>query len=316
MNIRSKTLLLANKKYTLNVSTTPSNAICTLTYKGNTYTAKSVSVPKGTVVSYSVSYSGYITQTGSWTITSDENKYITLSPAQYTLTIITNPDSASCTLTYGGNSYSAKTATVTNGTTIDYSVSSNGTPNYGTQTGSITMDSNKTLTFTGTYSSTIVDNPWSQPYLTSGNGTMGGSSFAVAGTKYNNYDVYKMFDEGISTWVAEVSNAYFIFYNPIPLKVTNLKFTNGSTGNYPFAEGTVSGSDTKSNWVLIKSFTNSTGGSLTTWDVSLSTNTNYYKYYMVVVTKSIGNGSLAQASNLAITATTGTTSYTYYWEVT
>ena len=67
----------------------------------------------------------------------------------YTLTVSTNPASATCTLTYGGNSYSSKTATVKKGTIISYSVYHS---TYGTTTGNITMDSDKTLTCEGTYS--------------------------------------------------------------------------------------------------------------------------------------------------------------------
>ena len=68
---------------------------------------------------------------------------------QYTLTVSTNPASATCTLTYDGHSYSSKTATVDEGTVISYSVYHS---TYGTTTGNITMDSDKTLTCEGTYS--------------------------------------------------------------------------------------------------------------------------------------------------------------------
>ena len=65
----------------------------------------------------------------------------------YTLTVTSNIDSAQCTLTYDGVSHSSRTATVPEGTVISYSMYSS---TYGTTSGNVTMDSNKTLDFTGT----------------------------------------------------------------------------------------------------------------------------------------------------------------------
>lgn len=76
-------------------------------------------------------------------------KMIMMSKKQYTLTISTNPASATCTLTYNGNSYSSKTCTVDEGTVVSYSIYHS---TYGTKTGTVTMDSDKTLNCVGTYS--------------------------------------------------------------------------------------------------------------------------------------------------------------------
>ena len=73
-----------------------------------------------------------------------------LGVKEYTLTVTTNPAAATCTLTYDGVSYSTKTAKVKAGTVISYSVYHS---TYGTTSGSITMDSDKTLNCNGTYSS-------------------------------------------------------------------------------------------------------------------------------------------------------------------
>ena len=79
----------------------------------------------------------------------------------YTLTVVTDPVSATCTLTYNGLSYTTKSATVEAGTVISYSVYH---ATYGTTTGTITMDSDKTLTCNGTYSTSYTDgNSWASP---------------------------------------------------------------------------------------------------------------------------------------------------------
>jgi hypothetical protein len=150
----TETVELSPILYELRVEFTPSDATCVLYYNGaehifSGYPA-SVPVQYNTVVNYRIYKTGYVTQEGSWTITGDTLKRITLA-VQYTLTVSTNPNNATCTLTYGGSSYSSKSATVASGTVINYSVYHS---IYGTTTGSITMNSNKTLTCTGASSTT------------------------------------------------------------------------------------------------------------------------------------------------------------------
>lgn len=64
----------------------------------------------------------------------------------YTLTIVTNPAAATCTLTINGIQYVTKSKKVKEGTIVNYSVYHS---TYGTKTGNITVDSDITLTFTG-----------------------------------------------------------------------------------------------------------------------------------------------------------------------
>ena len=61
-------------QYTLTIDPTPSDA--TVTIDGSS--RKSITVNSGTSVSWSVSKSGYTTQSGSWTANADETKNITL----------------------------------------------------------------------------------------------------------------------------------------------------------------------------------------------------------------------------------------------
>lgn len=146
-----------------------------------------------------------------------------------------------------------------------------------------------------------------QPILTA-NGTLGGDSFAVA--SYNaeaNYPIWQGFDGSTSTnWLSngDASSTYFIFYNPIPIKVTSLQITN-RTGvdqqyNRAIRSGTVYGSNDNETYTQIGIFTNSdyTIGSI--WSIDLSTNTNYYKYYKV---ECVGDGTAVSFSEVKINAT-------------
>lgn len=53
--------------YTFTINPTPTSATVTLTASGYTQSGNSITVPNGTTVSWSVSASGYTTQTGTWT---------------------------------------------------------------------------------------------------------------------------------------------------------------------------------------------------------------------------------------------------------
>lgn len=91
-----------------------------------------------------------------------------------TLTVSTNPASATCTLTYNGQSYETKSAIVPKGTTINYTIYH---ATYGTETGSITMDDNKTLTCNGTYSTS--SNGYINNTTLYGNATFNSSTSAI-----------------------------------------------------------------------------------------------------------------------------------------
>lgn len=147
--IQSEKLLLPST-CTLTVFTTPSSATCQLYYNDSWHTEKSCTVPIGTTVQYQVSYSGYTTQSGSWTITEDTVKYVTLSQVKYTLTIQlkdSNGSAVTGSITLNGTTYSnvsSKSISVTNGTTVNYTIGALG--NYPEKSGSTTVTSTKTLT--------------------------------------------------------------------------------------------------------------------------------------------------------------------------
>lgn len=135
------------------------------------------------------------------------------------------------------------------------------------------------------------------------NGTLGGSSFAVQASSENGttYQAYKCFDNSNTTlWntaATDLSNPWYIFYNPVKLNVTNIAIRNYSNG-YHCASGSVLASDTNSNYVKLCDFT---GGQTASawWNIDLSTNTKSYKYYKLSL---IPKSTYIQFTDISITA--------------
>lgn len=167
--------------------------------------------------------------------------------------------------------------------------------------------SNKFLINYGKATSSSGDVTFTRPNLSS-NGTLGGSKFAVAasGNNSTNY-AYKAVNGDNSTYwssaaIGSGGSAWFTFYNPSALKVTKLNITNTSICKIK-AYSVLASSD-NSNWTTLTSGTNSnsTGGS--TWSISLSSNTRYYKYYKINVTSNYtSGGQYAMIAELGIVAT-------------
>ena len=206
-----------------------------------------------------------------------KNLLMTSGKKQYTLTVVLSPGDASCILTYNGVAHTSTTATVDSGTVISYSITKSP---YGTTTGTITMDANKTLTATGV---TQTGSLWTQPALTE-NGTLGQGNFAVSTShRYSaGTDIWKAFDQSTGYYqVGGTGTSYIpiivkLYINPA-IKITNFNFENNTYANCAANAGNIYGSNTDSNYNLITSFTNSVQSARATWDVSLSNNTNYYK---------------------------------------
>lgn len=260
-----------------------------------------------------------------------------LGAKTYTLTVTTNPSSATCTLTYDGVSHSTKSAKVKAGTVISYSIYHS---TYGSTSGSITMDKDKTLSCNGTYSTSTNYNyyTFSSPTSLSSNGTLGGSSFACYGGNGNSA-AYKMFDGNASSYAQFIHTSStwsvknFVFYNPNPLNVSKLTFNFLVSNGYScrIQKGTFYGSNnsnvasspsTESYWTQI----GATDAIAYTASANQSTSfsyTSYYKYHRVLISKASGpNGhgtySIADIKDLTITGKYQTTStaYTYYWDKT
>ena len=113
----------------------------------------------------------------------NKNILLLLGLKKYTLTVVTSPASATCTLTYRGKTYNTKTLEIRKGETVSYSIHHS---TYGTTTGTILMDSNKTLTCVGKQERKYykyVNETWTTPNLTSatsyGTITPSGSQYTV-----------------------------------------------------------------------------------------------------------------------------------------
>ena len=71
--------VILNALVTLTISTTPSNASVSFVYAGQTYTSsKSITVPKGSSVTYTVSASGYDTKSATITVNSTQTVNVSL----------------------------------------------------------------------------------------------------------------------------------------------------------------------------------------------------------------------------------------------
>lgn len=410
--INSKKLLQENK-YTVTVITSPSSATCTLTYTENgvtrTVSGKTISVAPDTVVNYSVSYTGYDTQSGSWIITTPETKYVTLNASTYTLTVSTSPSSATCTLTYNGTSYTQKTLSgLPYGATVSYSVSYSG---YNSQSGSwtITGDTTKsislsqetywyeirvkdhngnsintnctiTITNNSTGYSTVrqsSDGTWTDlPNITYGQsvswsvyhstyGTKSGTAYVYSNTtnnitgetytKTNTYSWSSPTNLGKNDWATDGSSSYgvqcssyqsghgpcwafnsnsdqwwskkgensswIMLYSPTPVKVTSMTITNNNTATtanmtlYTPKSGTVYCGDTVSgSYSSVSSFTNSDitkGGS---WTKSVS-GTLYKKCWKISFANSNGTTSSYTALlRISLSGYYQSTSTGYRWK--
>ncbi len=234
---------------------------------------------------------------------------------KYTLTVTTNPVEATCTLTADGVSSVTKTLTVDSGSIISYSVYHE---RYGTTTGSITMNADKTLSCTGTYDETEIEQAWSNPTMTS-NQTPGGSVFAAfADSTYSTRYPHLVFDGQTGTghgWQSNTTLPHYLgFYNPEPIKVTDITFDwyRGTAQAYSPKSGQLEASNDGSSYVTLQTFSYASNPDSTTF--SNPTN-NYYKYYRLYGTDG-GRSGYYSCEECAVSGYIKISSYTYYWQTT
>lgn len=255
---------------------------------------------------------------------------ILLLNSKCTLTVVTTPSNATCTLTCDGVSYSQKTLTVKMGSVISYSIYHS---TYGSKTGMITMNSNKTLTCTGTSSPGLADVSFSQPTL-SADGTLGGSSFAVSAS-HEYTKVFRAFDGDTtgqtSCWQPQnrtiQQSPYLIMYFPNAVKVKTITIMNRYA--YPNCcprTWYLYCSTDNSSYTYVNSGTNtnlnkgSEGGSwtITGYNTTSTSLSYYYEYWKIAFAEDWTGTSSAAAGiqEITVNAYYLSTTTTYSWSTT
>ena len=140
---------------TLTIVPTPNDATVVLTATGETQSGNTITVDNGTSVAYTVSKTGYVTQTSSLNVTYNRTLNIDLVNL-VTLTVNPIPVNASVVLTSQVSGYSqvGNAITVPNGTSVDYVVSAQ---DYITKMGTRVVTTTHTETIALTSSSTTMD---------------------------------------------------------------------------------------------------------------------------------------------------------------
>lgn len=143
----------------------------------------------------------------------------------------------------------------------------------------------------GTAKTLLIEEQWVQPIL-SANGTLGGSSFAVAASsEYStSYQAYMAFraDFDTSYWHSASqtdNNWYLIFYNPTAIKVSKLDCTAYVT-NQCATGGKLQASNDGKTWTNICNFTTNVSNQSDKFVIDARNNTNFYKYYKILFTGS------------------------------
>lgn len=108
-------------KFTINPN--PEDAIVTLTAAGYTQEGNSITVEAGTRVNWSVSRTGFTSQSGQVVVNSNTDLPVVLVPINYKLTIIPTPNDAVVTLTAAGYTQQSNSITVPYGTDVTCTVS-------------------------------------------------------------------------------------------------------------------------------------------------------------------------------------------------
>lgn len=126
-----------------------------------------------------------------------------------------------------------------------------------------------------------------QPVLAA-NGTLGGSSFAVAGSSLWDGDYWWAFDNDAATrWHSSGGMPQWMtIYNPEPLKLRKLTITTSSnSGHKGITAGSVLGSNDNVSWETIAGFSNSVTDGGATFDIPVNSG-KFFKYHQLHITGS------------------------------
>lgn len=230
---------LSRNKVVLRVNPTPSEATVVLTSIGAIQSGNMIEVDPGSDVSWSVSLSGYETKSGTVTnIQANQNVDVTLKQL-FTLTVNPTPADAKVVLSAAGYTQNNNTITVTDGTSVTYTVSKQ---DYNAQSSTVVVTADKTIniTLSRTYCTlTIVPTPSDATVvLTSSGGAQSGNAITVTNGSHVKYTVSKT---GYSTATntitltadrtlnVEIFGFCTYTVNPIPANATVLLVAAGYT---------------------------------------------------------------------------------------
>ena len=118
MQIHSSKLLLSDCSVIVKIIAYPANATVTI----NGIKTSELEIKKGEIVSWSVSFAGYYSQSGKFEAKKDVELTITLEKILYTFSITTSPTSAKVVM----NGVETKSVTVEPGTNVAWEVSATG----------------------------------------------------------------------------------------------------------------------------------------------------------------------------------------------
>lgn len=134
---------------------------------------------------------------------------------------------------------------------------------------------------------------WELPVLSEA-GTLGGNNYAVSTdvpqASTNFWNAFNADTAGDIFYSAQNNTVgSFTYYSPTPFCLKSMQFTNqtdSNSGNRASASGTIYGSNDGTNWVTLKTYTNTQQSIGGVWNIDLTSNSNAYKYY-----KLYSNGS-------------------------
>lgn len=126
---------------------------------------------------------------------------------------------------------------------------------------------------------------WTRPNITSNN-TMGFSNFACTAS-LNPTTAYQCFDGNISTYFNTGSNSSnpqnITFYSKNALNITQMTIYQFTGEQYYYSRNiTIQGSENGEDWIDITTWERTSW--VASFTIDMSSNTNYYNYYRVVVT--------------------------------
>jgi len=180
------------------------------------------------------------------------------------------------------------------GNNIDISYFVDGGENYTDASGTISVQNNN-VSQNITLSSATISN-FSRPNLSS-NGTMGGNSFAVScDSSVSGYSAYYAVDGNTDyLWMVNNTNSIckYTFYNPLPLKVSQIVNYYTST-TYSASNFIIEGSNDNQKWTEIGTYT----VTKTLTQTIPVNSTRFYKYHRITY-----KNSTIRLKDLGITAT-------------